>query len=116
MREGVADMDIVRNSDAVEERLFTLHSRRLAKSLHETWVMLSTKGEKQVKERLGRATFYRHRKALTDAGISWRGTDMRLLGLVSGALPLDFTPTLTDLRRVVEVNEVVAQRCARFAA
>jgi II/X family phage/plasmid replication protein len=116
MREGVADMDIVRHSDAVEERLFGCYSRRMAKSLHETWVMLSTKGEAQTKGRLGRSTFYSHRKMLTDSGIAWRGTDVRLLGLVGGALPLDFTPMLTDLRRVVEVNELVARRCAQFAA
>lgn len=114
LREGAIEMDIVRHDDAVTERLFNLYPRRMAKTLHSSWVLLATRGEPDARLRLGRATFYRHRRQLVDAGVSWRGTDLRVLHLVT-QLPLDFTPSLTDARRLTQVAATVEQRCLRHA-
>jgi len=39
--------------------------------LYSTWTKLVQFGEGQTKETLSRATFYRHKKLLVEAGVSW---------------------------------------------
>ena len=70
MRED-DNMDIVRRSDLVLERLHQLYATSQANALYSTWTKLVQFGEGQTKETLSRATFYRHKKLLVEAGVSW---------------------------------------------
>ncbi len=107
LREGQREMDTVRKYEAVEARLFSLHSRTLASNLVSTWVRFSTKGEDWARERMTPETFYRHRRQLVAAGVSWHGTDVHLVERYS-LVPVGFAPTLRDPRRMTgEAPEVV---------
>jgi II/X family phage/plasmid replication protein len=107
LREGQRDMDTVRKYDAVESRLYSLHSRTLAAQLLATWVRFSTKGEDEARKRMTPRTFYRHRRQLVEAGVSWHGTDVHLVERFS-LVPAGFSPTLRDPRRMTgEAPEVV---------
>jgi II/X family phage/plasmid replication protein len=109
LREGQRDMDTVRTYEAVEARLFSLHSRTLASNLVATWVRFSTKGEDWARERMTHDTFYRHRRQLVASGVSWHGTDIHLVERFS-LVPAGFSPTLRDPRRMMgEALQVV--RC-----
>jgi II/X family phage/plasmid replication protein len=109
LREGQRDMDTVRTYEAVEARLFSLYSRKLATGLIGTWVRLSTKGEDWARERMLHDTFYRHRRQLVAAGISWHGTDVHLVERFS-LVPAGFSPTLRDPRRMTGEDPAVV-RC-----
>ena len=65
------NMDIVRRSDLVLERLHQLYTNSQANALYATWTKLVQFGESQAKETISRATFYRHKKLLIEAGVSW---------------------------------------------
>lgn len=65
------NMDIVRRSDLVLERLHKLYGKNQANALYSTWTKLVQFGEQTTKETLSRATFYRHKKLLVEAGVSW---------------------------------------------
>jgi II/X family phage/plasmid replication protein len=99
LREGQRDMDTVRTYEAVEARLFSLYSRTLAANLIATWVRFSTKGEDWARERMTHDTFYRHRRQLVAAAVSWHGTDVQLVERFS-LVPAGFSPTLRDPRRL----------------
>jgi II/X family phage/plasmid replication protein len=100
LREGRSDMETVRTLELVEERLFALHSAPLASALVSTWVRLSTMGEDHARRRLSVRTFYRHRRLLQDAAISWHGTDVVLLDPFTH-IPAGFSPLRSDPRRMV---------------
>jgi II/X family phage/plasmid replication protein len=100
LREGQYDMETVRKLEDVEVRLFTLYSRALAANLVGTWVRFSTKGEDWARERMTHDTFYRHRRQLIAAGVSWHGTDVHLVERFS-LVPTGFAPTLRDPRRLM---------------
>ena len=65
------NMDIVRRSDLVLERLHQLYGTSQANALYSTWTKLVQFGDGQTKETMSRATFYRHKKLLIEAGASW---------------------------------------------
>ncbi|MBI5658035.1 MAG: replication protein [Nitrosomonadales bacterium] len=98
LREGKSGMDTVRLSKAVSERLSAIYGDTLGNLLHGFWCQLSTHGESECKKRYKQRTFYRNRKQLTDAGVSWHCTDVKLIRSVSSVLPIDFTPLRTDPR------------------
>jgi II/X family phage/plasmid replication protein len=108
LREGKTDVEIVRTNDAVKRRLIDTYGSRGGRALYATWVALAHYGEDRAREDLPRATFYRHRKMLVDAGCSWRSTDVAILDN-PGTVPPDFAPTLLDRRRMVGVDPQVAR-------
>ena len=65
-------------------------------------------GEKQLKERLKRTTYYRHIKLLKDAGISWLGTDIKVKDTY--IVPADFAPIRNDIRRLTEISSIVQEK------
>ncbi len=113
VREGRSDMEVVRKFVDVRERLYSLHSSRLASSLNATWVSLATLGEEQTKSHMSHDTWYRHRRYLEQAGCAWSGTDLQLVD----AAPSfgNFVPTLTHPSRVVEVHPRVLECLGRVA-
>jgi hypothetical protein len=56
-----------------------------------------TLGDEVTREQFPKASFYRHRKHLEEAGVSWRGTDVVVVANDS-LLPVDFSPVRTDKR------------------
>lgn len=97
LREGKSGMDTVRLSRSVSQRLSDCYGDTLGNRLHGFWCQLSTHGEDVCKSKYPKPTFYRNRKLLTDAGVSWHCTDVKLIRSV-GALPADFAPIRTDPR------------------
>lgn len=83
------DEKMIRKTEAVEKRLYEVYNERLAGLLLGTWMRLSTLGEKYTKSRMKETTFYRQRKQLLDAGITWLGTDIEIIDC---DYPVDFKP------------------------
>lgn len=85
------NMDIVRRSDLVLERLHSVYGENLANALYSTWTKLVQFGEERTKETLSRRTFYRHKKLLVEAGVSWVCSLVNLKPL--SIVPEDFSFT-----------------------
>ncbi len=113
LREGQSDMETVRNIRDVRRRLYAVYGSRLAKSLLGFWGELSMLGEDVVKESSVIPTFYRQRKKLVDAGISWHGTDVMVRDNLS-AIPFGFAPVLSDSRRIVMESHEVREKIRPF--
>lgn len=79
LREGESEMRTVRKADDVVTRLSALYGPAKSSALVATWMSLAAWGEERTRSRMTRPTWYRHRKALQDAGVSWTGTDVRIL-------------------------------------
>jgi hypothetical protein len=60
-------------------------------------MQLSAMGELEMRNSQSRPTFYRHRKMLVDAGISWHSSDIQQ---VTPVFPIDFIPISSDTRCV----------------
>lgn len=71
IRERDDNMEVVRRSDLVLERLHQLYGTSQANALYATWTKLVQFGESQAKETVSTRTFYRHKKLLVEAGVSW---------------------------------------------
>lgn len=101
------NMDIVRRSDLVLERLHQLYGTNQANALYSTWTKLVQFGENRTKETISRATFFRHKKLLVEAGVSWFCSAMNLKQF--SIVPEDFS--FADDRYVLdEVDpEVIAK-------
>lgn len=112
LKEGVSDMEIVRNAHDVERRLYSEYGTRLAGSLVGTWYMLTTLGEDSVKKRMKKANYYKHLKLLREAGVSWTGTDVVLKS--SSLIPAGFSPIRTDSRRLVGECKEVKKRLMQY--
>lgn len=97
LREGKSDIKTVRRQIDVARRLNTHYGEVKGGHLLGFWMRLAGLGEDEVKRSTNRATFYRQRKQLVDAGVSWHNADVRPFD--QGALPPDFTPIRTDPRR-----------------
>lgn len=89
IREDENDMDIVRRSDLVLERLQRLHGSRLGNVLYSTWTQLVQFGNKSTKELMSKPTFYRHLKILEECGCSWNCTAVNLKPF--SIVPADFS-------------------------
>lgn len=106
------NMEIVRRSDLVLERLHQLYGANQANALYSTWTKLVQFGEERTKETISRATFYRHKKLLVEAGVSWFCSVVNLKPF--SIVPEDFSFTsekyvLADVdREVIEKLESVA--------
>lgn len=115
VREGEAEVKTVRKQKHVRDRLLEVYDQRKAGLLLGTWHQLVTLGEHETRRHIPRRTFYRHKKALIDAGISWIGSDVVIVPKRS-SLPADFSPTLTDPRRVAGEDPAVIEKLAPFRA
>lgn len=100
-------MDIVRRSDLVLERLHSVYGENLANALYSTWTKLVQFGEERTKETLSRRTFYRHKKLLVEAGVSWMCTLVNLKQL--SIVPDDFSFT-SDKYVLDEVDAEVIKK------
>jgi II/X family phage/plasmid replication protein len=98
LREGKDAMDTVRTARAVHDRLKAFYAPNLADILHGFWSVLSAHGEEYSKANCNRATFYRRRRQLEKAGVSWHGTDVQLIERQGSLLPFDFSPVRANAR------------------
>lgn len=85
--EGNDSMKIVRRNKDVAARLSSVYDGRLSSVLFGTWMQLAALGEDEVRRSMSRPTFYRQRKQLQDAGVSWFGSDVMI---VESAIPEGF--------------------------
>ena len=112
IREENDNMDIVRRSDLVLERLHQVYGTSQANALYATWTKLVQFGESQAKETISRATFYRHKKLLVEAGVSWQCTDVNLKQF--SIVPEDFSFT-SDRYVLADVDREVIEKLATVA-
>jgi len=82
-------MDIVRRSDLVIDRLNGVYGTNRANYLYSVWAKMVQFGERAVKADFSKATFFRYKKQLLDAGVSWMVTNVNLKQL--SIVPDDFT-------------------------
>ncbi|KNY25684.1 phage/plasmid replication protein, II/X family [Pseudobacteroides cellulosolvens] len=82
-------MDIVRRSDLVLEKLNELFDTRLSNSLYSMWTQMVQFGEEQTKQNYKKATFYKYKKILIESGISWTTSVVNLKQF--SIVPDDFT-------------------------
>lgn len=112
LRESEETVEIVRTHQAVSQRLFEVYSSRLATVLFGTWLQFAALGEDVAREHMPRATYFRHRRLLQDAGVSWQGADVCVVQRPS-AVPADFSPRRSDPRRLAgECDQVRAELAA----
>jgi len=96
LREGKQGMDTVRTTRAVLTRLQNNYPGSQATRLYGFWSSLTSLGDEVARAQYPKATFYRNRKALEDAGISWRGSD---IVVTANDSPIhDFAPMRVDRR------------------
>lgn len=112
LREGADEMKQVRTAYAVKNRLLDVYGSRLSSPLYGVWVEFSTLGEDVVKASMKRATFYKYRKLLVDAGVSWHATDVMLKNF--SLVPEGFSPVRSDSRRLVVEAPQVVEKLARY--
>lgn len=97
LREGKQGMTTARTTDTVISRLQNTYGHTNGTRLFGFWSMMTMKGDEYTKTKYTRPTFYRNRKLLEDAGVSWRNTDVVVVANDS-LLPRDFAPVRTDSR------------------
>lgn len=96
LREGKQGMETVRTEQAVWLRLQSVYEPKRAHFLHAFWQVMATRGDEVGRERYSKTAFYRSRKLLEEAGVSWRGSDVFV---VANDLPFhDFAPLRVDPR------------------
>ncbi|WP_296560012.1 phage/plasmid replication protein, II/X family [Pigmentiphaga sp.] len=97
LREGKQAMDTVRESRAVMRRLQDMYGYSSGNRLYGFWSALCTLGDEVTREQFPKTVFYRNRKQLEDAGVSWRGTDVVVVAN-DKLIPSDFAPVRSDKR------------------
>ncbi len=98
LKVGKEGVKLVRKSDNVKKRLISMYGRELGNVLISTWSKLVIYGESEVREIMSKTTYYRHRKLLIEAGVSWNSTDIIKKDIT--LLPEDFMPVRNDRRRI----------------
>jgi len=101
MREGERDSNTIRESNGVKDRLHNRYPGTLASRLYAFWVDMAKNGEDEARRGYSKPTFYRYRKALQQAGVSWHTSDVSNIERDARYLPLDFSPVRSDPRRCV---------------
>jgi hypothetical protein len=91
LKEGGSGMAVLRERDEVKARLVERYGRRQAHVLYGFWQDAVLNGEAKAREDVARATFYRWRKLIRDAGVAWVGGKPRL-DWRETAVPGDFSP------------------------
>lgn len=97
LREGKQGMDTVRETRAVMRRLQNIYGFASGNRLYGFWSSLCTLGDEVTREQFPKTVFYRNRKQLEDAGVSWRGTDVVVVAN-DKLIPSDFSPIRSDKR------------------
>lgn len=113
LREAQGEMDIVRTHREVSRRLSEVYGQRLANTLFGTWLQLSALGEAEVRKTLSKPTWYRQRKQLVEARVSWHGGDV-VLAPSKSAVPAGFSPVRSDPRRLIEIDRTVHEKLGIF--
>jgi II/X family phage/plasmid replication protein len=97
LREGKQAMTTVRESRAVLTRLKNEYGDSPGARLYGFWSSMCTLGDEVTHKVFGKTVFYRNRRLLEEAGVSWRGTDIKVIANDS-ILPVDFSPVRSDKR------------------
>lgn len=97
LREGKQAMNTVRESRAVLTRLKNEYGDSSGARLYGFWSSMVTLGDEVTREQFAKTVFYRNRKLLEDAGVSWRNSDVVVIANDS-ILPADFSPIRSDRR------------------
>ncbi len=96
LREGRQGMETVRTTRAVLNRLQNEYGQSTGTRLYGFWNSLATLGDDVARIQFSKTAFYRNRKLLEDAGVSWNRTDITVTANDS---PIhDFTPLRADSR------------------
>ncbi len=106
LKEAKQEVETVRNHIDVSRRLHEVYESRLANALYATYVTLATIGEKEARRNMPERTWYRQKKQLVDAGVSWNGTNLRVS--THSAIPAGFSPVRTSPLRMTEEAEEVS--------
>lgn len=97
LREGKSGMQTVRLSNEVHNRLMALYGDTAGNRLHAFWCQLSIQGDLACKEHYSRPTFYRNRRQLEKAGVSWNNTDVKLIRVLENN-DFEFVPVRVSPR------------------
>ncbi len=96
LREGKQSMETVRTTTAVMTRLQNIYGDTKGAQLYGFWSAMCTLNENVIRDKFSRATFFRNRKLLEDAGVSWRSSNVVVTA--NDSLIHDFTPQRVDRR------------------
>lgn len=96
LREGKQSMETVRNTTAVMTRLQNIYGDTRGAQLYGFWSALCTLNENVVRAKFSRATYFRNRKLLEEAGVSWRASNITVTA--NDSLIYDFSPVRADRR------------------
>jgi hypothetical protein len=113
LKEANNDMETVRTNQAVSRRLREKYEGNLSNTLFGTWLQLAALGEKEVKKTMTARTFYRQRKQISDAGVSWLGSDVYVCSRLS-AIPFGFSPVRSDKHRLTEEHSRVSDKLGSY--
>lgn len=113
LKEGKTEVETVRNHLDVSRRLHSVYDGPLAGSLYATYVMLATTGEKEVRQTMPKTTWYRQKKQLLEAGVSWNGTNLRLS--THSAIPAGFSPVRGNPLRLTDEAEEVRNQLYTYS-
>ena len=97
LREGKQGMETVRKSTEVLARLQREYGETKGLLLYGFWSFMTQHGDDKARSHYTKTTFYRNRKLLEEAGVSWVGTDIVIVANDS-LLPVDFAPVRSDPR------------------
>ncbi len=115
VREGEAEVKTVRKQKDVRDRLLQVYDQRKAGLLLGTWHQLVTLGEKETRRHIPPRTYYRHKKQLIEAGVTWVGSDVLVVPKAS-SLPADFSPTERSPYRLAGEDPAVVAQLAPYRA
>lgn len=73
LKFDMSEIKKVRKKESVKERLQTIYKTSKANELYNFYLSIKVDGENSVKYSMSKATFYRKRKELKDAGIDFTG-------------------------------------------
>ena len=104
IRESEQDMTTVRRNRDVRTRLLEVYGNKVGGIVYGTWLGFCAIGEDETRKSLSRPTFYRHRKLLQDAGVSWFGSDVQV---VTSAIPEGFSLRRSDPRRITGESDII---------
>lgn len=89
-----SEIKMVRRAADVEKILYENYNPQLAGVLLGTWYRLSvSQSEREVRNKIPKATFQRHKKLLKDLDITWLATDVVI---DESIVPIDFIPLRED--------------------
>lgn len=98
LKFDMSEIKKVKQKESVKERLKTIYNNRKAIELYNFYLAIKVDGEKTVKSNMSKATFYRKRAELKDAGIDFTGC---FKIYEEDANIIDFNPFLDYEREVI---------------